>query len=161
MEAIKWSNPHRKRNIHAAYTDPDYVQGYDIDLQDFAQLVNKLRNNLRLTSQENDRYGIYILSIVECVLEGPKWRAKTHDEKFEMRDQMYYEMLFGLPHFDPSKGSIYSYAYRIAYVAAVHYFKEINNKRKKDTAIEDHCYEELQYYLDEFITHKVNTNEHN
>lgn len=56
MEAIKWSNPHRKRNIHVSYTDPDYVQGYDIDLQDFAYLVNKLHNNLRLTPQENDRY---------------------------------------------------------------------------------------------------------
>jgi hypothetical protein len=104
--------------------------------------------------------GIYILSIIECVLEGPKWRNKSHDEKYELRDQMYYEMLFGLPHFNPDKGSIYSYAYRIAYVACVHYYKDINTKRTRDAAIEDHCNEELQLYRDEFSTHKVNTNEH-
>lgn len=156
MEALRWTNPHRKRNIHASYNSPDYVRGYDIDINDFTYIVNKLHNEVKLTEAENDRYGMYVLAVIECILEGPKWKNKSHDERFELRDQMYYEMLIGMHNFDQSKGSsIFSYSYRIGYVAACHYYKDLNNKLKRQQAIEDHCNEELEEYRETYSTHKV------
>ena len=68
MEAIKWSNPHRKRNIHASYNSQDYVQGYDIDLNDFTKLVLKLTNEERLNANENDRYRhLYSINHRMCI----------------------------------------------------------------------------------------------
>lgn len=62
---------------------------------------------------------------------------------------------YGIQRFNSKKGKIYSYAYRIAYTAACHYYtNKINDKKKKD-AIEQHCNEELDDYMREFSDNKV------
>lgn len=152
-----WKNPNRTRNNSIIYTDKDYVKYYDLDLQDLSELVDKLRNNERLNTQENDRYGIYLITIALIVQENPKFKKKSLTEREEMLDQQILELLTGLPHFDKDKGSsIYSYAYRIGYTAACHYYTNKIKDYKKQKAIEEHCMSELNEYQEFIGTGKVN-----
>lgn len=161
MRIPSWSNPQRKRNIHSNYLDKDYVKYYDLDLQDLSELVEKLKNNEMLTEQENDRYGIYLITICLIVQENPKFKNKSRNEHEEIIEQQLFELLTGIKSFNPNKGSsIYSYAYRIAYTAACHYYTFKNKEYEKQKAIEEHCKKELDDYNYEFSTHKVNTMNH-
>ncbi len=124
MYGMKWKNPGRKRNCDCSYSSPDYVPGYDLDQRDFTEINEKKKLHGIVTKEENDRYGDYIMAITEIVLEGPKFKEKPLDEKYELRDQMTFELLCALDRFDPTRGSkIFSYAYRCSYVAACHYYK--------------------------------------
>lgn len=157
MKLPIWSNPNRTRNNSIRYTDKDYVKYYDLDLQDLTGLIDKLRNKERLNVQENNRYGIYVITIALIVQENPKFKNKCLTEREEMLDQQILELLTGLPHFDKDKGSsIYSYAYRIGYTAACHYYTNKIKDYKKQKAIEDHCMSELNDYLEFIGTGKVN-----
>lgn len=66
---------------------------------------------------------------------------------------------YGIQCFNSEKGDIYSYAYRIAYTAALHYYSNIVKEKKKKVAIEQHCQEALDDYMREYSTHKVTTTE--
>ena len=157
MKLPIWKNPNRTRNNSIRYTDKDYVKYYDLDLQDLSELIDKLRNEERLNEQENDRFGIYLITIALIVQENPKFKNKSLNEREEMLDQQILELLTGLPHFDKDKGSsIYSYAYRIGYTAACHYYTNKIKDYKKQKAIEDHCMSELNDYLEFIGTGKVN-----
>lgn len=57
--------------------------------------------------------------------------------------------------FDSAKGKLYSYAYRIAYLACIHYYENIRAEQKKQSAIEHHCKEELREYFDHISDHKT------
>lgn len=125
MESMKWKDPGRKRKQDISYMNKDFVKGYDLDQTDFTAINEKKRHNLDVTSEENKRYGEYIMTILEIVLEGRNFKNKSFIEKCELRDQMVFELLQAILCFDPSRGStIFSYAYRCAYVAACHYYKE-------------------------------------
>lgn len=155
MNLPRWKNPSRKRILLISYNDPNYCKYYDLDVEDFTNLVNKLHNKEILTEQENNRYGIYLITITYIVLENPKFRNKSIEERSEIVDQINYELCIGLPCFNKDKGnSIYSYAYRIAYVAGIHYFTNKEKDRKKSETIMEHCMEELQEYLDSITDHK-------
>lgn len=157
MKLPIWKNPNRTRNNSIRYTDKDYVKYYDLDLQDLSELIDKLRNKERLNVQDNDRYGIYVITIALIVQENPKFKNKSLNEREEILDQQILELLTGLPHFDKDKGSsIYSYAYRIGYTAACHYYTNKIKDYKKQKAIEDHCMSELNDYLEFIGTGKVN-----
>lgn len=152
-----WKDPHRKRNIQSSYTDNNYVKYYDLDLEDLTELIDKLRNEERLNEQENNRYGIYVITIALIVQENPKFKNKSLIEREEILDQQILELLTGLQHFDKDKGSsIYSYAYRICYTAACHYYTNKIKDYRKKKAIEDHCMSELNEYLEFISTGKVN-----
>lgn len=156
MKLNKWRNPGRKRLVNISYKDPGYTKFYDLDLSDFTELVLKIKDGKVLNSQENDRYGIYILTIAYIVQESPKFKHKPTQEREEITDYQTFELLNGLPKFNPDRGSsIYSYAYRIAWVAGIHYYTDKINNYKKKQEIEKHCLEELAEYLDEISTHKV------
>ena len=156
MEPLRWRNPGRKRIIGINYQNPQYVVGYDLDNEDFAMIVGKLKEFGSITRDEDIRYGNYIRTMMEIVLENTRFKNKTVDEKFGMRDIMYYELCSGIRSFDVTKQSgIFSYAYRIAYVAGVHYFTNKEKERVKKEKIVNHCIEELQEYLDSITDHKV------
>lgn len=153
MESIKWQNPGRKRHQDISYTDEDFVPGYDLDQKDFTAINEKKKKNEPVTRDENDRYGIYIMTMIEVVLEGRKFKNKPFNEKCELRDQMVFELLQAIRGFDSTRGSkIFSYAYRCAYVAACHYYSE----KQKEAAFTKRIYE----IIDNCPTngHKVNTN---
>lgn len=158
MQIPIWKDPHRKRNIHSNYLDKDYVKYYDLDLQDLSELVEKLRNNERLSEQQNDRYGIYLITICLIVQENSKFKNKSRFEREEILDQQLFELLTGIKSFNPNKGSsIYSYAYRIGYTAACHYYTFKNKDKLAQDKIIAHVKEELDDYYYEFSSHKVNT----
>lgn len=69
MEIPRWKDPGRKRATNIQYTDPNYTKYYDLDLNDFTDLVIKLRNNERLTEADNERYGTHIITIALIVQE--------------------------------------------------------------------------------------------
>lgn len=123
MESLKWKNPGRKRKQDISYTSPEFMPGYDLDQADFTVINEKKKKNEPVTKEENDRYGNYIMTMIEIVLEGRKFKNKGYEEKCELRDQMSFELLQAILGFDSSRGStIFSYAYRCAYVAACHYY---------------------------------------
>lgn len=152
-----WHKVNRTRKCNISYTDNNYVKYYDLDLEDLTALIDKLRNEERLNELENNRYGIYVITIALIVQENPKFKNKSLIEREEMLDQQILELLTGLPHFDKDKGSsIYSYAYRIGYTSACHYYTNKIKDYKKKKAIEDHCMNELNEYLEFIGTGKVN-----
>lgn len=161
MQIPIWKDPNRKRNICSNYLDKDYVKYYDLDLHDLTELVEKLRNNERLSEQENDRYGIYLITICLIVQANPKFKNKSRLEREEILDQQLFELLTGIKSFNPNKGSsIYSYAYRIGYTAACHYYTFKNKYKLEQDKIIAHVKEELDDYYYEFSSHKVNTQNH-
>ena len=161
MEGCKWKDPGRKRRIDVSYTDPGFVKFYDIDNDDFEYIVGKVKVKQPLTNEEDRRYGDYMMTLMEIVVESPKFKGKTRDEKYEMRDQAYYELCTGLPCFNPGRGSrLFSYAYRICYVAYVHYFTMKKHELEKQDAITKHCLEELDDYRETITDHKVRTINH-
>lgn len=155
MRLPTWKNPNRKRKIHIQYNDPDYTKYYDIDFEDFERLVMKLKSGEKLTDTENDRYGMYILTICLIVMESPKFKNKPYQEKEQILEQQYFELLPGVLMFNPDKGKLYSYAYRIAYTAAIHFYTNRQEQGRRKKCIEDHCQEEYDLYLDEYSTHKI------
>ena len=153
MESLKWKNPGRKRHQDISYTSPDFVPGYDLDLEDFTVINEKKKKNEDVTREENERYGTYIMTMIEIVLEGRKFKNKPFNEKCELRDQMSFELLLAIRGFDSSRGStIFSYAYRCAYVAACHYYSE----KQREYDFKKRIYD----IIDNQPTagHKVNTN---
>ena len=56
MESLKWKNPGRKRHQDISYTSPDFVPGYDLDLEVFTDINEKKKKNEVVTREENDRY---------------------------------------------------------------------------------------------------------
>lgn len=161
MEGIMWKSPGRKRHIDISHTDPGYVRYYDLDNDDFETIVGKLRNRAPLTEDEDRRYGDYVQTIMEIVMESPKFKNKTREEKYEMRDQGYYELCTGITSFKPNRGSrIFSYAYRICYVAYIHYFTMKKHENDKQEAITKHCLEELDEYIESITDHKTRTINH-
>lgn len=156
MNIPRWKKVTRKRRTDLKYTDPDFTVYYDLDMEDFLNMVIKLKNGEELGYEENERYGRYIITMCIIVMEGPKFKKKTVTEREEMIEQQYMELLTGITTFDPNRGSkLYSYAYRIAYVAAIHYFTNKADEYNKEQAIIEHCKEALRDYLEEYSDHKT------
>lgn len=160
MSAYKlklWKDPGRKRRNNIRFTDEEFVKYYDLDLEDFTGLVMKLQNSIRLSYNEELRYTDYLYTICNIVFENQKFKRKSVTEKEELQEQAIFELLDILPkHFDGTKGSLYSYAYRCCYVAYCHYYTNKIQDHKRKKMIEEHCMNELNEYLSEIGTGKVN-----
>lgn len=153
----KWHPVKRKRKLDISYKDKEYVKYYDLDLEDFSNLVVRLHDKKRLNETENDRYATYIYTMIYIVLSNPKFEKKPYDEREELAEQAIYELLTGLPSFNKYKGSsIYSYAYRICFTAFCHVYTTKERDKKKREAIMAHCLEELDEYISAISSHKVN-----
>lgn len=156
MNVVTWTDPDRKRRPDIRYYDPDFTDYYDIDRTDYADLVNKMKNNEELSEAENTRYGKYVLAIIECVLENSKFRNNPESEKYQLRDQMYYELLINIRSWQ-GKANIFNYAYRIAYCAGCHWYTNRNKEFKKSEIINDHLEDVYEEYYKDVAGHKVNT----
>lgn len=150
----RWSKVNRKRQIQISYKDPNFVRYYDLDLKDFTDIVLKLKSNEDLSVSENYRYGLYIMTMCIIVQEGPKFVMKTKDEKEKMIEVQYYELLTKIHTFDPALGSIYSYSYKIAWNAGIHYFKELIKKEKREKKVNKHLDECYLDYMSEITQGK-------
>lgn len=153
-----WKNPNRKRLTNISYTDPNYTKYYDLDVDDFTNIVVKLGDKQRLTQDEELRYTDYLYTIMNIVFENPKFKKKSVTEKEELQEQAIFELLGALPSFDPNKGSsLYSYAYRCCYTSFCHYYTNKIKDYSKRQAIEEHCQAELDEYLEFIGNGKVNS----
>lgn len=150
----RWSKVNRKRQIQISYKDPSFVRYYDLDLKDFTDLVLKLKRNDDLSASENYRYGLYIMTICIIVQEGPKFVMKTKDVKEKMIEVQYYELLTKIHTFDPALGSIYSYSYKIAWNAGIHYYKDLIKKEKREKKLNKHLDECYEDYMSEITQGK-------
>lgn len=147
----------RKRIKKIRYTDPEYVSGYDVDLVDYEELNNKRINNVPLTPAEDQRYGIYILTMVEIVMEGPKFRNKVSTERQDIKDQSAFELTIALMSYNPERGSIFSFSYFCAYIGAIHYYANKAKLNKKEQIIIDAFNESVN---SNYRGRKVNTSEY-
>ena len=89
--------------------------------------------------------------------ENPRFKLKPRSEKEDILEQQYFELLQGITSFNPDKGDIYSYSYRIAYTAAVHYYNNLVRDKERSQIITDHVQTEYNEYLEEFSDHKTRT----
>lgn len=154
MELLIWVNPNRKRSNKLAYSDPNFVVGYDLDMADFSALVDTY-NQRNLLPEEETRLHKYVMTMMNIVLENPKINP-SKGEIDELTDVMYLDGWGSLKHIKPGVKP-YSYIYRSMYTAACtrYYLKKIKERLKAD-AIEQHCQEQYTEWLDEVSDHKVN-----
>lgn len=154
MELLKWRPVDRKRNKNIRYDDADYVTGYDLDLNDFAELVGKF-NSGSLSYIEECRLGIHVRTMLNIVLENPKVQPRP-DEIDPLTDHMFMAMWGALKYIKSGKKP-YSYIYTAGVHAAHRWYKNIIKARAKADAIEQHLHEVYDEWVEENSDGKVDT----
>ena len=153
MQLIKWTPVGRKRNKTIRSTDPEYIRGYDVDIVDFSELVDKYNEN-NLTSTEENRLLDHVLTMIQIVTENPDINPRP-GELDELTDVMFMDCWNALHYIKP-KTNPYPYIYRAGFTGAcTRYFKKKITERLKAEAIEKHCREVFDLYNDSVIDHKV------
>lgn len=152
MQTLKWTETSRKRNNSLSHDHPDYVPGYDLDMADFTELTATY-NERALSRQEEDRLHLYVMTLMNIVLENPKLNPR-HDEIDQLTDAMYIDGWGSLRYIRDGKKP-YSYIYRSMFTAACRFFKRKIKEREKEEAIRNHCAEAYDEWLDEVGDHKV------
>ena len=128
MKQIRWNAVSRKRLRNARYTDPEYVVGYDLDTHDMDELVAKFNAN-NITETESNRLGRHVLTLMQIVVENPKFLSRPKEDYEELTDYMFLKMWGAIKYIDITKGRAYSYLYRSGYTAVASYYQ---NKNKVD-----------------------------
>ena len=154
----RWSDPHRRRILNISYKDPRFCRYYDLDQVDFTYLVSKMKINTPLSDTENDRLGMHIYTMILNVLETPKWKKKSKEEREDLLEFASFELLQALPKFDPSLGKkIYSYAFTCCVNAFNLKYRKDKRERNKDDKIQGHLAKCFFEYLGEIRNGKVTT----
>ena len=158
---VRWSDPHRRRILNISYKDPRFCKYYDLDQNDFTYLVSKMKINMPLSEQENDRLGMHIFTMILNVLESPKWKKKSEEEREDLLEFASLELTQALPKFDPTLGKkIYSYAFTCCVNAFNLKYRKEKREKNKDKRIQKHLDECFRDYLGEITDGKVNTQEY-
>lgn len=152
MQTLKWTETSRKRNNSLSHDHPDYVPGYDLDMADFTELTATY-NERALSRQEEDRLHLYVMTLMNIVLENPKLNPR-HDEIDQLTDAMYIDGWGSLRYIRDGRKP-YSYVYRSMFTAACRFFKRKIKEREKEEAIRNHCAEAYDEWLGEVGDHKV------
>ena len=152
MQTLKWTETSRKRNNSLSHDHPDYVPGYDLDMADFTELTATY-NERALSRQEEDRLHLYVMTLMNIVLENPKLNPR-HDEIDQLTDAMYIDGWGSLRYIRDGKKP-YSYVYRSMFTAACRFFKRKIKEREKEEAIRNHCVEAYDEWLGAVGDHKV------
>ena len=152
MELLRWSPVDRKRRNDISYDDPEYVLGFDLDMDDLTKLVTTY-NKCQLSRPEEDRLLNHVKTIISIVLFNPKINPSS-DEFDELTDSMFLDIWTAL-HYIKENTKPYSYLYRAGYTCACRYFKTKIQKRQREDAINQHIYEQFQQYIDSVSDHKV------
>lgn len=152
MQTLKWTETSRKRDNSLSHDHPDYVPGYDLDMADFTELTATY-NERALSRQEEDRLHLYVMTLMNIVLENPKLNPRR-EELDQLTDAMYIDGWGSLRYIHDGKKP-YSYVYRSMFTAACRFFKRKIKEREKEEAIRTHCAEAYDEWLDEVGDHKV------
>ena len=152
MELLRWSKVDRKRRNDLSYDDPEYVLGFDLDMDDLTKLVTTY-NKCQLSRPEEDRLLNHVKTIISIVLFNPKINPST-SEFDELTDAMFLDCWNAL-HYIKENAKPYSYLYRAGYTCACRYFKTKIQKRQREEAINEHIWEQFELYKDSVTDHKV------
>lgn len=143
MELLKWNAVTRNRSNDIPHDSPDYVRGYDLDMEDFAAMVVKF-NDRTLKYAEECRLADYVRTMINIVMENPKINPRTREEREDVADSMFLDGWNALRYIK-NGAKPYSYVYRSMYTAACRYYKKLVKDRKKQEALQaaiDECYAE-------------------
>lgn len=151
MERLIWTPVKRKRCNTLPYTSTEYVLGYDLDMEDFTQLVATYNTRALLRDEENRLYD-HIRTMVNIVLENPKLKP-SKDEIDGITDSMFMDGWGALKYIKGGKKP-YSYIYRSMYTAACRFYTRKIKEREKAEAIADHVNEVFTDWLESVTDHK-------
>ena len=146
MKPLKWEPIDRKRRKDIAYTDKSFVRAYDIDMADFSSLVDKF-NKTELEHAEQDRLQLWVMTMMNIVLENPKVNP-GRDELEDLADQIFYDMWRSLKYIKPNTKP-YSYVYLAGITAVSTFYSKKIRERQKVKAIEEHIDEVYREYMAE------------
>lgn len=152
MNFFEWKSVKRKRSKSLHYTDKDFVQGYDVDVDDIVNLSKKVSPDT-LTYSERERLGIQIISIVNIVFENPKIRIIDQDVKQQAAIRSFSAMWKSLDKI--SKRNAFSYLYTVGFNAWKKFTRASIAKRRKNDAIRIHVNECIDMYINECASGKT------
>lgn len=156
MKQIRWNAVSRKRLRNARYTDPEYVVGYDLDTHDMDELVAKFNAN-NITETESNRLGRHVLTLMQIVVENPKFLSRPKEDYEELTDYMFLKMWGAIKYIDITKGRAYSYLYRSGYTAVASYYQNKNKVDEREKQIDEYLQDVWQEYDEDYSDHKVVT----
>lgn len=155
-------NPKRKRFTDAHYTDTDFVLGYDIDNDDFAEILSKRKQGIDLSHAEQDRLGYYLGAIVNLTFRSNKATGSTRGCGYKSTQDEYCDaiftwlMLHSLDKYDPTKlnaqgkpSKPYSFFVKASSFAVISYWSNKKKERTKHEAIQQHCQDVYDYVVNE------------
>lgn len=152
MELLRWSTVDRKRRKDIRFTDPEYVLGYDIDMEDMTELVTKF-NAHDLSPVEENRLTNHVLTLMQIVTENPRINPRP-GEMDELTDAMFIDCWNSMKYIKPN-AKPYSYMYRAGYTCACRFFKTKITKRLREEELQSWIDDEYAQYMDDAIDHKV------
>lgn len=152
MNFFEWKSVKRKRSKSLHYTDKDFVQGYDVDVDDIVNLSKKVSPDT-LTYSERERLGIQIISIVNIVFENPKIRIIDQDVKQQAAIRSFSAMWKSLD--KVSERNAFSYLYTVGFNAWKKFTRASIAKRRKSDAIRTHVNECIDLYINECASGKT------
>jgi hypothetical protein len=155
MRIPEYHSHDRNRKCNISYIDPDFRKYYDLDKVLFQNLVTRIQRGEVLNDRDNDLYGMSIITICLIVLEHIQFRKKAKSVKEKMLDEMYLKVVDKIRNFNPAKGAIYSYAYRLAYTSAANYFNDLIRDQKNQKKLDQHIRSCVEEYLDDVSDHRV------
>lgn len=152
MNFFEWKSVKRKRSKSLHYTDKDFVQGYDVDVDDIVNLSKKVSPDT-LTYSERERLGVQIISIVNIVFENPKIRIIDQDVKQQAAIRSFSAMWKSLD--KVSERNAFSYLYTVGFNAWKKFTRASIAKRRKSDAIRTHVNECAELYINECSSGKT------
>lgn len=156
MKQLRWKPVNRKRFKDISYTNSSYVVGYDLDSSDMDCLVSKYNSNT-ITDAESNRLGIHVLTLLQIVMENPKFKSRPKEDYENLTDHMFMKMWTALKYIDTSKGRAYSYLYRSGYTAVSDFYIRKGKAEERQKEIDAYLADVWQTYDDECSDHKVDT----
>lgn len=152
MEIITWNKISRKRSNLIPHDSPDFNRGYDLDMADFTALVGKY-NDKTLTHTEEERLYLYVMTMINIVLENPKLNP-TKVEMDALTDAMFLDGWNAL-HYIKDGRKPYSYIYRSMYTAACRYYKKVIKDREKKEQLNQWIDDAYAEYMESVGTGKT------
>lgn len=153
MELIKWAPVERKRNKNAKWDSPDFVWGYDLDVNDMAELIQKHNGNT-ITEEETARLYDHVRTLISIVCEHRDINPTSKAEKEAIADDMFLDMWGAFRRITPDRKP-YSYLYRCGFTAGKRWYTKLYKSREKEKAIQEHLESVYAEYVAECSTGKT------
>lgn len=117
-----------------------------VDNDVYQELLMMKQNGVTLSREEDTLYGQCIMTLVEIILNGPKFKFQDETIKNECRTDAYVAICECVPrYFKNEMGTkAVSYAYRVGYTSMIHVL-EAHNRRTDIMCIENTLDDKREY----------------